>query len=415
VLASLYEVEGREPAARGGGVAFEAVVGTDEDQVAVAPGALRRTWTEAGRRYFHYSSDAPIGTEWAFFSADFRVHEGRWNPSTGSGQAVAMRSVRASLDFYTHHFGPYPYRHLGIVEQPAGLGTGAHADPGMISHGQGFAFWIPRDERSLDLPFFVMAHEMAHQWTVPYALAEGLPFLAEGLATYLAMQVVKETRGETQLRRLLAFMRQPYPYRPIRHGEPLLRALDPYLSRRKGPFALYALSEYVGSERVNGAIRRLIETHDAPGAPPATTLDLYRELQAVTPDSHRYLLHDLFEVNTDWQLRTERVTAEETEAGAWQVTLEVRARKVVTDEAGVETEVPLDEWLEIGVFGANQKGGERGDELSRPLYLQKHRIRSGEQTITVTVPERPVLAGIDPHHVLDWEEGEDDDNVEEVP
>ena len=48
---------------------------------------------------------------------------------------------------------------------------------------------------------------------------------------------------------------------------------------------MYALSEYVGEERVNGALRRLIEKHDSAGAPLATTLDLYRELQAVTPDS----------------------------------------------------------------------------------------------------------------------------------
>jgi hypothetical protein len=30
-----------------------------------------------------------------------------------------------------------------------------------------------------------------------------------------------------------------------------------------------------------------------------------------------------------------------TEAGTWQVTLDVRARKVVVDEAGVETELPM--------------------------------------------------------------------------
>jgi hypothetical protein len=32
----------------------------------------------------------------------------------------------------------------------------------------------------------------------------------------------------------------------------------------------------------------------------------------------------------------------------------------------------------------------------------------------LTVARKPVLAGIDPFHLLDWEEGEDDDNVEVV-
>ena len=76
----------------------------------------------------------------------------------------------------------------------------------------------------------------------------------------------------------------------------------------------------------------------------------------------------------------------------------------------VETEVPMDEGVEIGVFAPTEQGG----ELSEPLYVQMHRIRSGEQTITVTVPRQPVLAGIDPYHLLDWEERADDDNIEGV-
>jgi ABC-2 type transport system permease protein len=88
----------------------------------------------------------------------------------------------------------------------------------------------------------------------------------------------------------------------------------------------------------------------------------------------------------------------------------VRARKMVYDSAGVERELPMTEWVPIGVFAR----GERGDELGNALYLELHRIRSGRQTIVVTVPRKPVLAGIDPHHLLDWEEKEEDDNVEGV-
>jgi ABC-2 type transport system permease protein len=246
---------------------------------------------------------------------------------------------------------------------------------------------------------------MAHQWTVPYANVEGAPVMSESLAWYYAMKVVEHARGLEHLRQLLSFMRQPHPYSPIRRGEPLLRGLDPYLAYRKGPFALYALSEYIGEERVNGALRRLLEKHRPEGAPLATTLDLYRELQAVTPDSLQYLLHDLFEVNTFWKLETERAAAEQTAAGTWEVTLEVRARKVVVDEAGVETEIRMDDWVEIGVFASPEKG----DALSQPLYVQKHRITSAARTITVTVPHKPASAGVDPYNLL--MELETDDNV----
>ena len=92
--------------------------------------------------------------------------------------------------------------------------------------------------------------------------------------------------------------------------------------------------------------------------------------------------------NTFWELETERATAQQTEGGTWQVTLAVRARKVVVDEAGVETEVPMDDWLEVGVFNEGEPS------------LEKFRIHSGTQTITVTVPQKPARAGIDPRHLL---------------
>ena len=61
----------------------------------------------------------------------------------------------------------------------------------------------------------------------------------------------------------------------------------------------------------------------------------------------------------------------------------------------------------LGIFAA-EANGERGEALS----LRMHRIRSGEQTITVTVPRRPFYAGIDPHHLLI--DLESDDNIKNV-
>jgi hypothetical protein len=44
--------------------------------------------------------------------------------------------------------------------------------------------------------------------------------------------------------------------------------------------------------------------------------------------------------NTFWDLETDRATAQRTAEGAWHVTLNVRARKVVVDETGIEIEAP---------------------------------------------------------------------------
>lgn len=168
------------------------------------------------------------------------------------------------------------------------------------------------------------------------------------------------------------------------------------------------MSQYIGAERVNAALRNLLEKHGSGKPPLPTSLDLYRELKAVTPDSLQYLLHDFFEVNTYWELETEQATAEQIEAGIWQVVLHVQARKVVVDSVGIETVFPMDDWVEIGVFAL----AEEGDGIGEPLYIQNHRIRSGEQTISVKVPRKPFQAGIDPHRLLiDLDMG---DNVKKI-
>jgi ABC-2 type transport system permease protein len=202
----------------------------------------------------------------------------------------------------------------------------------------------------------------------------------------------------------MAFMREPNPWPAIHTGLPLLRAMDPWANYRKGPYAMLALSEYVGEAQVNGALRALVEKKRTSLA---TTLDMYRELQAVTPDSLQPLLHDLFEVNVYWAFDTKQAKAVQTAPGNWQVTFDVDARKAVTDSAGKETELPMNEWVELGVFAPAGPG----EALGRPLYAQKHRIRSGRQTITVTVAEKPARGGIDPYNLLDWEEG---DNIEPI-
>jgi len=419
-MPSLYDIEARQTATGAERIAFEAVVGTDERQIAVAPGALIRTWTEGGRSYFHYATDVPIGNEYAFFSADYAVHKGRWNdvaiqifhhPGHAANLDHMVRSVRASLSHYSEQFGPYPYSYIRLVEHP-GHGFGMHAEATTIDFQEGFSLLNPQDDpRGFDLVFAVLAHEVAHQWwggQLTYARVEGAILLTESLAWYSAMGVVQETYGHEHLRQLLSWMREPYPIPPVRATVPLLRATGPYLGYRKGPFAMYALSEYIGQERVNDALRRLLEEHGS-GAPPLpTSLDLYRELEAVTPDSLHYLLHDLFEANTFWELETERATAEQTEAGVWHVTLDVRARKVVVDSAGVETPVPIDDWVEIGIFASASVDNGFDD----PIYLQKHRIHSAEQTITITIPRKPARAGIDPYHLLI--DLQMDDNIEEV-
>jgi ABC-type transport system involved in multi-copper enzyme maturation permease subunit len=417
--ASLYDAEARKYAPFTEDISFNAVAGTSEDQMVVAPGTLRKTWKQGNRRYFHYASDAPIRNEYFFFSAKYALHESDWVPPQDSGKPVViqiyndpghaenidrmMKSVKASLHYYSREFGPYPHRQLRFVSYP-GYGIGNHASPINITAEEGFFLMNPKeDERGFDLVTAVVAHEVAHQWwgnQLRYAYIEGAGLLSESLAWYSAMGVLEEKYGPDHLKKLLNFLREEYETPRTKAAVPLLRGTDWYNNYRKGPLALYAMCRYIGKKKVNAALGSMLRKHSPGNGPLATSLDLYQELRTVTPDSLQYLLDDFFKTNTFWELEAKEAVVKQTKAGFWEVTLKVNSRKLSVSEQGLEKEIPLKDWIEIGIFAPTQKGDEEG----KTLYLRKHLIDSKQQTITVTLPVKPALVGIDPDHLLiDWD------------
>ena len=382
---------------------FEAIVGTTANQIGVAPGELRRVWTENGRRYAHYVTDAPIGNGYAIYSANYAIQRTRWrdvaievfhHPEHTANIDRMLRSVKASLEYHTREYGPYPHKQLRLVEYPSsGHGLGLTSYPGMIEYSEGFSLVrVEDDERKIDFPFAVMAHEMGHQWwghqLVP-ALVEGAPVLSESLAWYSAMLVVEETFGREHLQRILDVMRAEYLAPHQTRETPLLRSFDRLDAYRTGPFAMYALRETAGTDRVNASLRALLAKFDPSRPPYPTSLDLYAELRAATPPDTHYLLKDLFEEITFWDLKTKKVTVQP--AGkAYRVTLEIDAQKLKGDPLGKLKMVRMNDLVDVAAFDAQGK----------TIYRQPHRIEGGIQTITITVPRPPTRAGVDPDHIL---------------
>ncbi|GAA4383907.1 ABC transporter permease/M1 family aminopeptidase [Hymenobacter koreensis] len=408
-IRSVHDAAGRQSARGRERIDFEATIGTDADQTAVAPGALRRSWQERGRRYFHYATQAPIRNIYALFSGRYATHEAQWqnvpiqvlyHPGHAHLVPRLVRSAQASLAHYSQHFGPYPLGQLRLVETPgASGGMRLTAYSGTIMYTEGFALTNPgNDPRHLDLPFAVMAHEVAHLWwghqVVP-AYVEGGALLTESLAWYSALNVVEASDGPERLAHLMHMMRREYLTPRESAAVPLLRATDHFDVYRRGPFAMYALREYLGHDQVNGALRQLLRKHGSGRPPYPVSLDLYNELQAATPDSLRYLVKDLLAANTFWELKAIKAHVEPAGATSWRLSLTINARKVTVDSAGQETQVPLNDFVEVGVYAA----GENGDQ-GRELYRRQHQIQAGTQTLTVTLPHKPASAGIDPRRLL---------------
>jgi ABC-type transport system involved in multi-copper enzyme maturation permease subunit len=392
-------------------VDVETIIGTDSRQTAVTPGTLVREWTENGRRYFHYRSDEPIRFSGAVLSAEYAVRR-----DTANGVALSvyyhpthdvnvdrmMRSMRSSLAYYREQFGPYQFKELRVVEFPRYLNL-ARAHPYTIAFSEGSAFLTRIDSGDVDRTFFVVAHETAHQWwggqVIP-APAAGASMVSETLAQYSSMMVLEAEYGVPMAREFYDYNMDQYLRRRTVYTNretPLLDVVsNPGVHYFKGAVAMYTLRDLLGASVVNGALRRFRDKYAGPTAPPPTSHAVYAELKAVTPDSLKPLLADLFEHITLWDVRADSAKAEPVAGGQYRVTLFVEASKARSDSIGNLTPIPMNDLVEIGVYAGPAGGKSAGDSL----YVRQHSIRSGKQTIVITVPRQPARAGIDPQHKL---------------
>jgi hypothetical protein len=101
----------------------------------------------------------------------------------------------------------------------------------------------------------------------------------------------------------------------------------------------------------------------------------------------------LFEGIVLYDLKVDAASLREID-GAYEVTIEVTARQLEADGSGKETEAPLDTWFDVAVFAQTDKPLEE----VVPLSIEKHRLRSGKQVLTVRTSKRPGIVALDPFH-----------------
>jgi aminopeptidase N len=400
---------------------YDAVVSTDADQVALTSGYLQREWLENGRRYFHYKMDSPIIDLWAFQSARYAASVDHWiapdgrviditvyyHPAHSWNVPRMIYAVKKSLAYYTANFGPYQHRQVRIVEFPR-YATFAQSLPNTIPYSEAIGF-IARVESDddIDYPFYVTAHEVAHQWwahQVVGANAAGATMLSETLAQYSALRVMEHEFGSANMRRFLEYELDRYLLgrsAERKREEPIeLNENQPYIHYRKGSLVMYALGDYIGEERMNGAIRGFLNAEKFRGPPYPTSLELVDSLRAATPDSLKYIIKDLFETITLYELKADSAIATNAPNGQYRLDLYLTSKKLRADTLGRETEIPMRDWVDIGVYTRPPRGQKAMDHNGVPIYLAKQLIHDGPQHLTLTVAERPSRAGIDPLHKL---------------
>jgi ABC-type transport system involved in multi-copper enzyme maturation permease subunit len=389
-------------------ISFEATVSTSPDQVAMAPGYLQREWTENGRRYFHYTMDSPILNYYAFLSARYAVTRDAWNgvpievfhhPGHTYNVERMIQAVKDSLDYYTKNFGPFQHRQVRILEFPR-YQKFAQSFPNTIpfSEAMGFIAKVdPSDPEDVDFPYYVTAHEVAHQWwghQVVGGNVQGFALLSETLSQYAALMVLKKKYGEERMGRFLRYELDGYLMGRAferKQEAPLARVENQgYVHYKKGSLVMYALQDYLGEDTVNRALASYREKVAFQQPPFTSSPELLAELRAVTPEHLQYLIHDFFERMTLYENRALSATYTERADGKFEVKVTATSKKLEATGVGTEFDVKLADWMDVGVLDADGK----------PLFLEKRQVTQGDVEFTAVVDRRPAKAGLDPLNKL---------------
>lgn len=392
-------------------ITFEAVVSTVPDQIAIAPGYLQKEWTENNRRYFHYKMDSKILNFYSFLSARYEIRRDKWKDVNieiyhHKGHEYNLdrmvKAVKMSLDYYTENFSPYQHRQVRILEFPR-YQMFAQSFPNTIPYSEAIGFIADVDDNNpddVDYPFYVTAHEVAHQWWAHQVIGgnvQGSTILSETMSQYSALMVMEKAYGKDKMNRFLRHELKSYlmgrfvdrKERPI-----ILVEHQQHIHYNKGSLVMYALRDYMGEDSLNAALKKYIQKVAFQEPPYTNSLELLSFIKAAAPDSLKYVVHDMLEAITFYSNKAQSAAYTKTADGKYKVSLVIESAKTQADSVGKETALNYIDYIDIGVTGVDKNGKDK------QLYLKKHKIKKGKSTIEIIVSEEPKKAGIDIYNKL---------------
>lgn len=415
----------------------ETIISTSMGQTAVAPGSLVKEWIEGDRLYFQYKLDHFSLGFFSFISATYEVKREKWIPSRPKTDSTSandevnlevyfvkgheynvpkmLHAMRASLAYYSEHFGPYYHKEARVIEFPR-YASFAQAFAGTMPYSESIGFIANlEDSDDIDMVTYVVAHEMGHQWWAHQVIGanmQGATLLSESMAQYSALMVMKHMYGEQQMHKFLKY--EMDRYLRSRGGEllkevPLLKVENQgYIHYNKASVVMYYLQEMIGEDRVNAALKEMVDSFAYRNPPYPTSYMLTGLFARHTPDSLQYLIKDLFYDITLFNNKTEEASYRKRNDGKYEVTLKVRSQKFKADSLGKETQVPEDDWIEIGAFAKPADGKKYGEQI----FSRMEKISKDENIFTFVTDKEPAKAGIDPNYYLVDRLSED--NLKEV-
>ncbi|RZK81992.1 MAG: hypothetical protein EOO92_03365 [Pedobacter sp.] len=416
-------------------VTYDITVSTAGDQLAVAPGDLRKQWKKDGRNYYQYVQDAPavdlffdvVSAKYTQLNDKAKNADGRnidlelyYQANHNKNLQRFMDAYKDGIAYFSKSFGPFQFKQMRLLEFPK-YRAFAQSFPNTVSYAEGFGWTADfSDVNKFDYGYFVTAHELAHQWwghqVVPNR-TRGSNLISEALAEYTALMLTQKKYGKDNMKRFLKDELDRYLSGRANEAKKENVFIDcnrSYQWYQKGSLILYGLQDLISEDSLNVALREFRDEYADRSEPPfAGSHDLYRHIEKHVPDSLRYYLVDTWKKITLYDNKIIDFSAVPSgKKDEYKVKLKVYTRKMYADSAGNEKPAAnMNDYMDIGVFSATSKD-KNGRTQVNPIYLKKHKLTAGEHTINFLVKGKPESAGIDPYIKLI--DRIPDDNIKEL-
>lgn len=390
---------------------FETEVSTSADQIAIAPGYLQKEWTANNRRHFLYKMDSPILNFYSFLSARYEVKRDKWKDvnieiyyNKGHEYNVdrMVKGIKRSLEYFTANFSPYQHKQVRIIEFPR-YQSFAQSFPNTIpfSESIGFIAKVDGDPDKIDVPFYVTAHEVAHQWWAHQVIGgnvQGSVLMSETMSQYSALMVMEKEYGKQAMKKFLRYEMDDYLKGRASENKkevPLMLCENQgYIHYNKGSVIMYSLRDYLGEDVLNAALRQYIQKVAFQEPPYTNSIEFVNYLRAATPDSLKYIIKDMFETITIYENYIKDLSYSPTADGKYKVKMTVGSAKFRSDSVGKQSKVPVADYMDVGIFADKIVNGKTTD---KELVLQRIKMDQPEKTFEFMVNEKPIHAGIDPY------------------
>lgn len=291
-------------------ISLDMTITTDSDQIAIGVGELKKQWKQNNRSFSNFiANDIPF--RFAISSANYKIERTKYkgklfevyyHPNHKENVKYLIENAKKTMDYCEINFGKYPFKTIRFAEVSSFTqGFNATAYPATIYMTENMSFHCNlQADKKQDVINELAGHELSHLWWGSNQInpddREGATMLTETFAMYTELMLLKKMYGNQKVKESLAMHKYIYETEKGFLGDsPLVKVYDnqTHVSYSKGAITMFNLSELIGEDAVNLALRNFLNKNKYPNPKPIS-IDFLTEIYEVTDEKLHKQIRTLF-------------------------------------------------------------------------------------------------------------------------